>query len=107
MSELPSCLIRNWVHSFEEDVGAVTVYRPVDFPFPPARGRRGLEFAPDGIFIDRPIGGGDAPDAVPGRWRLTDGSRVIISFPGSDLPDRGLEIMRCGEDILEIRSTTA
>ncbi|WP_314245274.1 hypothetical protein [Streptomyces sp. DSM 40907] len=107
MSELPSCLFRDWVHSFEEDTEAVTVYRPADYPFPPARGRRGLEFAPDGVFIDHPIGRGDAPDAVPGRWQLAEGSRVVISFPGSDLPDRGLEIVRCGEDVLEIRSTTA
>ncbi len=107
MSEFPPCLFREWVHSFEEDTEGVTVYRPEDYPFPPARGRRGLVFAPDGTFTDHPLGGADAPGAVPGQWRLAGDRRVIISFPGSGLPDRGLEILRCDADILETRSTTA
>ncbi|MBT2511348.1 hypothetical protein J7I98_37145 [Streptomyces sp. ISL-98] len=107
MSELPPSLFRNWVHSFEDDTEGVTVYRPADYPFPPARGRRGLEFAPDGTFIDHPVGRGDAPDAVPGQWRLAEDRRLAVSFPENDRPDRGLEILRCDEDVLEIRSAPA
>ncbi|MGW1088405.1 hypothetical protein ACWD4L_19285 [Streptomyces sp. NPDC002596] len=107
MSELPPSLFRHWVHSFEEDTEGMTVYRPADYPFPPARGRRGLEFGQDGTCIDHPVGRGDAPDTVPGHWQLVEGRRLAISFPGNGRPDRELEILRCNEDVLEIRSTPA
>jgi hypothetical protein len=46
----------------------VTVYRRDDFAFPPARGRRGVEFHADGSFTDWAIGRGDAPEGRAGRW---------------------------------------
>lgn len=101
---VPSCLFQYWVHSFEEDTEGVTVYRPADYAFPPARGRRGMELAADGTFVDHPVGRGDAPDTVPGHWRLVDSRQLAISFPqSSGRPDRDLEILRCDKDILEVR----
>jgi hypothetical protein len=105
MSEPPSGLFRSWVHSHEEDHEDVRVYRPDDHPFPPARGRRGMEFAPDGIFVDHPLGRGDAPDAVPGRWRLVSDRHIALTFGGAR-PDRELEILRCDEDVLHVRRLT-
>ena len=47
----------------------MTVYRRDDFAFPPARGRRGVEFRPDGTFTELQLGRGDAPEpAAAGRW---------------------------------------
>lgn len=46
----------------------MTVYRRDDFAFPPARGRRGVEFRADGSFTDWLIGRGDAPEGHAGRW---------------------------------------
>ncbi len=43
MSDLPPELFQHWMHSHEEDSGDVQVYRPADYDFPPARGRRGFE----------------------------------------------------------------
>ncbi|AMW13606.1 hypothetical protein A4E84_31335 [Streptomyces qaidamensis] len=105
MGEPPSGLFRSWLHSYEEDHEDVRVYRPDDFPFPPARGRRGMEFAPDGTFVDHPLGRGDAPGAVPGRWRLVPDHRIEITFGGAR-PDRELEIVRCGTDVLQVRRLT-
>jgi hypothetical protein len=61
-----------WTHSFEEDHDGVSVYRREDFAFPPARGRRGVEFGSDGTFVEWMIGRGDAPEAgAAGRWLPT------------------------------------
>ncbi|GAP46199.1 hypothetical protein [Streptomyces azureus] len=107
MNELPRSLFQRWWHSFEEDTEGVTVYRPDDYDFPLARGRGGLAFLPDGTFIDYLVGPVDAPESVPGRWRLVEDRRLSISFPGSDHPDYELEILRCDEHALKIRSTSA
>jgi hypothetical protein len=46
MNEPAAALAGSWTHSFEEDEGGVSVYRPTQsFAFPPARRGRGtLEF---------------------------------------------------------------
>ncbi|MFI6038959.1 hypothetical protein ACIBBD_33460 [Streptomyces sp. NPDC051315] len=106
MRELPAALFRAWLHSYEEDHDDVTVFRPEDHPFPPARGRRGMEFAPDGSFADHPVGRGDAPDTVRGRWRAVGDRRVAVSFEGARA-GRVLEIVRCDEDVLEVRTVVA
>lgn len=104
MDELPACLFRRWTHSFEEDGEGVTVYRPPDHPFPPARGRGGMEFAPDGTFVDRPVGRGDAQDTVAGRWELSEGRRLTVTLPRSGRPDREWEIVHCDARLLKLRA---
>lgn len=74
----------------------MTVYRRDDFAFPPARGRRGVEFRPDGTFTELQIGRGDAPEpGAVGRWsaagalmRNTQSAGVVVEAA----PDR-LEIV--------------
>ncbi|MFD4179871.1 hypothetical protein [Rhodococcus sp. NPDC058514] len=61
-------LCGRWGHSFEEDHDGIRVYRPVGFDFPRARGRDGIEFRPDGSYVDWAIGRGDANEAREGRW---------------------------------------
>ncbi|TDD62216.1 hypothetical protein E1263_04910 [Kribbella antibiotica] len=63
----------------------MTVYRRDDYAFPPARGRRGVQFRPDGTLVEYALGRGDAPEARPaGRWTsdggLTDG-RIVSATP--------------------------
>ena len=108
MSEqLPAGVAGRWMHSFEEDHEDVLVYRPPDHDFPRARGRDGIEFAPDGSFVEWAVGRGDAQQAVPGRWRTADpggaaeGHAVQVSTdPGGG---QVLEILRVAPDRLEIR----
>ncbi|WFB06896.1 hypothetical protein LRS74_07440 [Streptomyces sp. LX-29] len=92
------------MHSFEEDTEGVAVYRPTGYDFPLARGRRALEFTPDGTFVDHPIGRGDAPATAAGRWRTTDGRRFVASFGDSERPDREVEILHCDDTVLRIRA---
>lgn len=84
-----------WTHSFEEDHDGVSVYRHDDFAFPPARGRRGVEFRPDGSFVEWRIGRGDAPEPGPaGRW---DRTGAIIRASGGTA-----RIVTAAPDRLEI-----
>ncbi|TDO47370.1 hypothetical protein EV643_109267 [Kribbella sp. VKM Ac-2527] len=84
-------MLGRWTHSFEEDHDGISVYRRDDFAFPPARGRRGVEFRPDGTFVEWLIGRGDAPEPHLGEWepsgvvaRGTTGSALIVDIQ----PDR-------------------
>lgn len=102
MSGPPRELIGTWVHSHEEDTEGVAVYRPASRPLPPARGRRGLEFAADGTFTERPLGRGDAPGTRTGRWVAAspDGSRLALSLPGAE---RQLEVLYVDSEVLKVR----
>jgi hypothetical protein len=60
-------LYRRWIHAREEDEGDLHVYRPADYDLPPARGRRGIEFRPDGELLVYAPGPADKPVATPGR----------------------------------------
>jgi hypothetical protein len=60
-------LYRRWVHAREEDEGELKVYRPAGYDLPPARGRRGIEFRPDGELLVYGPGPADRPVASPGR----------------------------------------
>jgi hypothetical protein len=61
----------------------VAVYRRDDFAFPPARGRRGVEFGPDGSFVDWAIGRGDAPEPRRGRWQSSGVITRAGAMPGT------------------------
>jgi hypothetical protein len=66
MADPPPELFRRWVHVHEEDEGDVRVYRPAGTELPPARGRRGIEFKPDGEVPVYGPGADDRPTAAPG-----------------------------------------
>ena len=66
MGAPPPDLFRRWVHVREEDEGDVRVYRPAGTELPPARGRRGIEFKPDGVVLVYGPGPADKPTASPG-----------------------------------------
>jgi hypothetical protein len=93
MAGEPSELMRHWVHSHEEDTGDVRVYRPADYDFPPARGRRGFELKPGGEMVVYGPGAADRPEATTGRWessgaarlRLGDDELVIVSVDSDRL----------------------
>jgi hypothetical protein len=71
-------LAQNWLHSHEEDTPSGTVYRPVRFPFPPSRGRKGFHLRPDGSLILTKPGASDRPDVAAGTWKLS-GEQLELS----------------------------
>ncbi len=107
MTELPKEIFRRWTHSFEEDTDGVIVYRPVEYDFPLARGRRGIEFRPDGVFIDWEIGSTDASHGINGRWKVEGPGNVLVSFEGNFRESRILEILQCDAGILKVRELPA
>ena len=102
MTDLPAGLFQRWVHSFEEDQGDITVYRPAGFDFPPARGRAGIELLADGTAIEQGIGRGDASTRFPGRWQLAGPGRLHLSFGGARAA-RFLEIVEASPSVLKVR----
>ena len=84
MNTLPDAILQRWGHSFEEDTDDVTVYRPAEYEFPRARGRAGIEFQPDGTFIDWAIGPADAPRGIYGRWQMEGSGLVRVFFEGGE-----------------------
>jgi hypothetical protein len=98
VGELPPELFRRWLHSHEEDDGDVRVYRPADYPLPPARGRRGLEFRPGGELLIIGPGPTDTPRATIGRWVAAGEHRSRVMPSGDEL-----EIVSAEPDRLEVR----
>ena len=107
MTNLPSQIFQKWIHSFEEDTGDIIVYRPAEYPFPRARGRAGIEFKPNGQFIDWTVGPADTQRSINGHWQLEGPGRVRVSFEGNARPARILEILQCDAGILKVRQQPA
>jgi hypothetical protein len=96
VADLPPELFQQWMHSHEEDTGDVQVYRPADYDFPPARGRRGFELRPDGSAELYGPSPSDRPAATTATWSPLDGGRVRVG-------DRELEIVSVSPDRLTAR----
>ena len=96
MPGVPDELKGHWMHSHEEDSGDVRVYRPADYDFPPARGRRGFELRPDGELLLYGPGATDRPEAATGRWSVSASGRVRLG--GEEV-----EIVSASSDRLALR----
>lgn len=107
MNELPKEIFQRWGHSFEEDAGDITVYRPADYSFPRARGRSGIEFRSDGKFVDHVIGPADASRGIDGHWEIDGLGRAQVSFEGKDRGPRVLEIIQCDAKVLKVRQRSS
>jgi len=92
---------RVWMRSHEEEQGPVRLYRPQNYPFPPARGREGLEFRSDGTFDYLTPGRGDKPVSNTGRWRSApnDPIRITANIGGTVIE---LKIVELKDDMLRL-----
>jgi hypothetical protein len=93
----------SWTHSFEEDQEDILVYRPTfSFAFPPARGRKTLEFGEKGELIERMPGPDDRPRDTAGSWTALGMNRYRlvgnINSPGQDI-----EVIENTPSILKVR----
>jgi hypothetical protein len=102
MDRLPDELFRRWLHSHEEDEGDLRVYRPAGYDLPPARGRRGLEFRPDGELLVLGPGPTDKPQESTGRWEPAGEHHARVRLPTADEP-KDLEIVSVEPDRLAVR----
>jgi hypothetical protein len=99
---LPNQIFRRWTHSREEDQGETMVYRSDDYPFPPARGREGLEFRENGEFIQYRIGAADVNSAVSGRWSIQGETLIEVRISNQSASSYTLRIVECDDQILKV-----
>jgi hypothetical protein len=78
----PASLVGSWSHSHEEDDEGVQVFRPVDYDFPPSRGRESFTLRPDGTAVAGLPGPDDRGISTDeGTWQL-QGDVLHIRCPG-------------------------
>ena len=92
-------LLGEWVHSYEEDEPGRKVFRRSDYPFPPSRGRDGLELKADGTALVRGPGPTDVPEQETGTWALE--RDTIRFYTGGEA--RAMEVVSCDDERLEVR----
>lgn len=91
----PGCLPGRWLHSHEEDIGGVEVFRPAAYAFPPARGRTGYEFTADGRATYLGIAAADGPTQLPGHWAFEATDRISITTEDSRARPVVLRVLEC------------
>lgn len=91
----PVALAGHWVHSREEDSPSTLVYRPKSYAFPPARGRKALELAASGEYVEHGYGPTDRrTQSGAGRFRL-DGDELVLTSRDGD--ERRLRVVEFGK----------
>lgn len=96
-------IFKHWVHSFEEDTKDVTVFRPSNYNFPPARGRGGFEIKEDKVFIQYRIGPTDRPEKVYGYWKAMGKNKIVVYFRNKETGSYSMNIISCTNDILKVK----
>ncbi|NED97667.1 hypothetical protein G1H11_20415 [Phytoactinopolyspora alkaliphila] len=103
MPVLPPGLFRRWVHMQEEDTEDIRVYRPAEYPLPPARSRDGIEFRPDGTFVRWALGPVDAPVASDEQTWSGDSEDTLRLLGPDGGTDAVLRIADLTDDVLRLR----
>ena len=103
MTALQTCVLGHWTHSYEEDEHGLTVYRPADYDFPPARGRKGLEFREGGRLVYYGIGRADGSEEFSGSWKIEEPNRIKVEIDNERIAPFVLEIVHCDHAMLKVR----
>jgi hypothetical protein len=103
MQELKKCILHHWIHSHEEDTNEVVVYRPMNYSFPPSRGRIGFEFMEDGMMIYHGIAYTDGSEQSSGHWDIQEQNRIRINVENERIQSFYLEIVSCDEEKLKVK----
>jgi len=75
-------IARTWVEIREDSIDDRLVFRPSDYPIPPARGRRQLELSRSGQGQALDAGASDKLETVGlGEWKI-DGQTLILNIRG-------------------------
>jgi hypothetical protein len=101
----PPEVFGRWVRVPEEEQpGGDRIYRPAGHPLPPARGRDGIEFYPDGGYRRWQPGPVDAPVADhPGRWSTAGPARLRLHPPGDPGAGTVIRVVSVTPDRLVLR----
>ena len=96
-----TALAQRWVHSYEEDTDQEMVFRPGSYAFPPARGRKSFELAPDGSASLSGIGPDDRATRTSGEWKLDEANRLLLRSSGATTS--ALQVLRVEPGKLVVR----
>lgn len=99
-SRLDNSIYQSWVHSFEDDDGKEKVFRPKEYPFPPARGREGIDIKRGGIVTYLAIGPVDLPVQYEGTWKMVDKNTMLIQIPEYSEVSKKLQILSVDKERL-------
>jgi len=86
-------IVGRWLHSHEEDTDQHSVYRPANFSFGPARGRRGFDLKSDGTCTSIGIAPEDGGAEQSCRWEFKAGKipRAIVHLPNGETQELSIE----------------
>jgi hypothetical protein len=93
---------KTWIHSREEDMGNIQIYRPNTYKFPLSRGRRGFEIKKDGEFIHHGIGPNDRTAKINGKWTNEEPDLIKVDFGKEQTKSFKLKILLCDNNILKV-----
>lgn len=102
-SDSSKYLYQHWIHSHEEDLEDIKTYRPASFDFPPSRGRVGMEFKPNGSYIEHKIGANDAPVAVLGKYSKNNQGNFILTPDDKSKKTREFQLIELNKDFIKIK----
>jgi hypothetical protein len=97
-------LAKAWVHSHEEDTATTSVYRPANYPFPPARGREEFYLQPDGTLAAGRPGPTDQTLTAAGTWRLA-GNELELAPQGESAQNLCIESIEPDRLVVKKRPT--
>jgi hypothetical protein len=97
----PHALNQTWVHSHEEDRPGETVFRPASYAFPPSRGRKSFQLAPDGQLR----GAGPGPDdrTVPSQGTWSMSGPGVLTMKSADGGTTEMKIISVDKDKLVVK----
>ena len=101
-NELLATIFQQWIHSHEEDITGVRVYRPSNYQFPPSRGRRGFEIKDSGEFIEYDIAPTDGIRKVAGHWQAEGNNTIKVYLEDREHESYRLKVLSCERDMLRI-----
>jgi len=103
LTQIPSKFVdKTWIHSYEEDVDNIQVYRPTTYEFPLSRGRRGFEIKKDGEFIQHGFGPTDKTTKINGNWKNETPNVIKVDFGKEQNKSYKLKILSCDDNILRV-----
>ncbi len=102
-ADVRSLLLKRWMHSHEEDTASESVYRPAEYDFPPARGRRGFELRGDGSCVYIGISPRDGHAEEPCTWTLEGEAEPRLTLSLRSSTQNTLRIVSAAEDKRVVR----
>lgn len=96
-------LHQRWIHSHEEDTEREVVFRPVNYRFPPSRGRKSIELKPDGSLLETRIGPTDRLQEFQGAWKLEGDDTLVLYTKSPSESRRVMQILSVDKKRLVIR----